>query len=438
MRALLAVACSLAALPCRGAEPPGLVLDLSAAFVSATAERPNERPKPVRNCILGTSIHGTSFTRSRSRLELVPDPDRMVVDLVVAGLTWTDTVGYNGPVRVENDGTIAFEVRQRAFIDVNGVSLGEPCARAKGESELRCLSTKYRGLLDRIVKRVALKRYERQKDEAGEIADRSAEREYEKDLAADTEPQARDLRQQIEEGLARLADYGVRRDQLHVRTLADAVQVLAAVGRGDAPPACVPGADVTARAHDSAVNYLLQVRFAGRSFNQQKLDEEVAALLGRAPAPRKKKDEDSPEWAVTFDKAEPVVVRFADGQVLAKFRVTEIVIDQDVFPAMDVTARYEFRPDGDRLVVWRVGKIEAYPAGFVPGGAQKLTARQVAVRSVVEKRLNEIAARRLDVSDLTLPGDLKNVGALRLVRADARGGWLLAAWHRVTASRTAP
>lgn len=435
MRALLA-ACLLT-LPCRGGEPPGLVFDFSAAFVSAVAERLNERPKPVRGCILGTSIRGTSFTRSRSRLELVPDPDRMVVDLVVTGLTWTDTVGHNGPVRIESDGTTCFEARQRAFLDVQEVTLGEPCACSRGESELRCLSTKYRGLLDRVVRRIALRRYDKQKDEAGEIADRLAEREYEKDLAADTEPQARDLRRQIEEGLARLSAYGVRREQLHVQTLADSVRLSAAIGRGEVPPALVPGADVTVRVHESAVSYLLQVRFSGRTFDAKALQEEIASLLGRPRLPRKKKD-GAARWSLTFDKARPVELRFTGGQVVVRLKVAEFAVEDDTYPAMDVAVRYEFRPEGDRLALWRVGKVEAFPAGFVPGRGQKLTARQIAVRSVVEKQLDEGLARRIELSDLTLPDELKSVSPLRLVQAAPRGGWLLAVVQRVTASRTAP
>lgn len=445
MRLFVVIACSVITLAAHAAQPPSAILDFSAAFVSAIAERPSETVKPVRDCILGTSIHGTGLTRARSRLDLIPDPDRMAVDLVVAGQTWTDTVGTKGPVFVFNDRETAFEVRQRVTIDSNGVSLEPPCARAKGESELRCLTTKYRGLLDRLIKPFALRRYQRNKDEASQIADRHAEEKYEHNLAEDTDRRAKTLTRRIERGLEWLAAHDVQPGQLHIRTLPGSVQATAAIWPAEglavvAPPPSVDGADVTARAHQAAVNHFVRPRLAGRTITERGLWGEFVSLLRRAPWILNNKDNDDPEWSLTLDRAEPVAIRFVDGRVEATFKVAEIAVGEDVYPAMDVTASYEFRPNGARLSLRRVGKVQAYPAGYVPGRGNKLSARQVAVRSVVEKQLNQSAPERFDLPDLPLSGELERLGSLRVVRLDPRGGWLLAVLQCVTPapSRTDP
>lgn len=439
MRFIIVNALMLAPTVCRAGEPvpppASAIVDFSPAFISAIGERPSERVKPVRDCILGTTIRGCGLTKGQSRLELVPDPDRMVVDLVVTGQTWTDTVGTKGPVFVYNDREFAFEVRQRVFIDVDGVSLERPCARAKSEGELRCLTTKFKGPLDWLIKPVARRRYEKQKEEAGYIADRHAEEQYEEDLIAETEPQARDVRRRIAEGLEQLEKQGVRRDQLHLQTLHGAVRLTASVWPAGPvvsidPPCPDPGDDVTTRVHQAFVNSLVRPRLAGRTLTENQIGEEIASLLGRSATQTNQQDESAPEWSLTLDSTEPIDFRFTGGQIVAVFKATEFVVENNLYPAMDVTARYAFQAQGERLVLRIVGNIEAYPAGFVPGSGKKLSARQIAVRSVVEKQLNARFPRDFKFDDVTLSGDLARICPLRLVRAEPGDGWLFAVIRR--------
>ncbi|MFO0876438.1 MAG: hypothetical protein U0840_03615 [Gemmataceae bacterium] len=425
--------------------PPSVFVDVSQGLLNAVAGGPRERPKPVRDCILGTSIRGSSYTRGQSSVELVPDENHMCVDIVLKGLTTTDTVGRNKPVCLYSDGTICFEVRQRAWIDTAGVKLGEPVAQARSDSTLRCLTTDYRGALDRLIKGVALRRYEKQKDEATFIADRHAEDEYEKDMSEDMRKEADRMQKDLNEYLDTLRKQGVARELLRVRTLQHVVQITAAYWptsgpRREPPPLVRDVGDLTARAHEATLGHYLRSRLAGEKLTEENARERMASLLG-LPAPKKtatpapkngnNNQKKGPEWTLTFDRNEPIRFRFDGGEMVAVVRIAEFTSDEDTYPAMDVTARYVFEQDRTGSKLRRKSPVEAYPAGFVPGQGKKLSARQMSVRSVVEKRLNQSVPETVPLEDITLTGELAKISPLRVTGLEPIGGWLLVTLRRL-------
>src|SRR5205085_2012294 len=96
------------------------------------------------------------------------------------------------------------------------------------------------------------------------------------------------------------------------------------------------------------------------------------------------KQADDQEYTITFINTKPVRVTFADKGFQALLHLAEFTSGDNEYSGMDMTVKYKFSPAGDTVKAVREGPIEAFPPGFKKG--QKLSARQQAMRSVLQKR----------------------------------------------------
>ena len=144
---------------------------------AAAVERSVDRTEPVSDVILKTRITGAGHTVGRVGAELIPNEQLAEIDLITTGTTNTQTVGVNGPVQLYSDSTIPFQIHQRVYSrDPGSASLGGVCAPMPIVARaLNGLSTDLHCLLDRVVKKAACKKYQKNHDEADEIASRHAE-----------------------------------------------------------------------------------------------------------------------------------------------------------------------------------------------------------------------------------------------------------------------
>jgi hypothetical protein len=68
----------------------------------------------------------------------------------------------------------------------------------------------------------------------------------------------------------------------------------------------------------------------------------------------------------------------------------------------------------------------------VPGSGQRLTGRQLAMRSAMSRVFEQVFEPEYLISDIKPERSQGRLGALRLVQCDARQGWLNVALRQVT------
>jgi len=418
---------------------PNLKLVVSAEFVSAGLAGPIDRTGPVRDNILGTEVRGQGRTVGRTVVELVPDERFAVIDMLMEATNRSRNVGYNGPVRVFSDATTSLASRKRIWIDEKGVHSFPAVSDAKTNNRMRGLCAVRGG---RLVERFARRRAAQQEPFAEAIAAEHAEQRLNRqidDEAGETIPRMH--RTFIEKFRRPLLDRRLFPRLLRFSTTADSfnVVVLAADDSQLAAPAPPPApsqeGQIQVSLHESLVHNLADRALAGRTLTHERYVEFWTWLRGSPP--QESPEEKNKKWAVSFPELRPVSVEFADGQLSVTIRGRRYYEDGESYPGMDVSVRYAVEPTPQGVHLVRQGEPAIFPPGFQPGGRARLTARQLVIRKLLEKRYQRIFKPKLLGEGIEMRGSWSEVGRLKPVSAAAEKGWLITAW-RVEAHQPAP
>ena len=417
--------------PKKVADSPNLLVDLSREFVAATLEQDVDRTDPVVDIILGTRIRGTSRTVGKVDVELIPNDEVALLDVVTRGTVHADTVGTKGPVQLYSESVVPFQIRKRVMVHADGVAAGPACASAHGSSVLKCITTNF-CLLDPLVRRIAYREYLQNKDEAQAIANYKAEVRLAQGLDRDAGPKLAAADRDLKKKIADLRAEGVPLKTLHFRTTDDTLMVRAnVVGPKQAPVTSPPPppekAYVTARVHETFVNRTTE-GWAGNTYTGEQFQQKFLKALGQFGVGPKKKSADDQEWTLTFIKENPIEVIFADMGMRMTVKLEEFTSGDAEYTGMYVTAQYKIQKDGETIKFVRQGPIEAFPPTFKPG--QKLNVRQQVMRTVLQKRFARFFKEEVILEPLELPDELKSAGPLVATRAETANGWLLMTWDR--------
>ncbi len=112
---------------------------------------------PIRTEILGAKVFGNSASWTRIGIRLVPDPQRIHLQLQASGIVAADTRAFKGPVVTFNRNRSEFFLSKPIIVDHDGVFIGQSNTIARGTSNLMGLKTNYDNypFLGSIVRRAA-------------------------------------------------------------------------------------------------------------------------------------------------------------------------------------------------------------------------------------------------------------------------------------------
>jgi hypothetical protein len=395
----------------------------TARLVGAGIEQHLDEMTPVRDYILGTSIHGKGHTVGDVAVQLVPDEHRAVFDTMLAGTVQSRTTGYNGPATIYSSGSTSIAGRKRIVFTADGFASYPATAAAN-------TSTRITGIGGRnIVQRVAWKRVGEQKPEAERIAgDHAADRVCERLDAQVGEELGRahaDYLAKVRNPLLRRREF----PELRFRTTNELLFVdgLAAnrsqIAASTPPPAVTAKNDLAVQVHESMINNLAAALFSGRTLTEEEMQKQVIDIRGELPDSLKS-DPDQDPWSITFARSQPVTVKFADDQIEITIRGQRYTSGDRDFRAMNVTARYKFAIDGPGIKLTRQGDLVIVP----PGEARRLSGREITLRTLLEKRFGKLFEPEVKYDGLVLPGKWRAAGVLDYKQLQTAGGWLVAAW----------
>ena len=147
-------------------------------------------------------------------------------------------------------------------------------------------------------------------------------------------------------------------------------------------------------------------------------------------------DDEYRPWSIPLRQSRPISVESSGGQVSVSVHAAQLVSGDDKFNNWDLIAEYDLQPKDGGLELTRDGDIEVLPTAFDPTSGRRLSSRQVAVRSNLNKVINELADQgdgfpeSISMPELKPTGDLADVGTLRLQHVASADGWLTLAWDR--------
>jgi hypothetical protein len=412
--------------------PANLLAEVSAEMVYAVSSEPIDRTELIRDEILGTDIWSLGHALGEAHLELVPCAEVAVLDIVATGHSHSKEVGYKWPVTLNSHGTTLFQTRKRLFLDDHGIHDAPPWANARLKSDLDRMSTDFCAPVDRLVRTVAQRVYQRDKGLATRIATEHARAILSSSAERDIQPRLAEGNRSFADGLRQVAERGLVLRRLHFSSTWDALEVAALVSDEAAaltsPPPAPPGPWAAAvRAHESLVAHAGRVTVGGKTLTSEQIEKQAGELLGPLGQNFKLPPDETP-WSLTLDKQRPVSATFSDHHLALTLRLTEFTRGEDRYEEpMDVTARYHLDNSGSKPRALRDGPLEVYPPGYVPGVSPRLSARQTTLRTMLMRRFGKAFPEEIPFDPLPLTGQMERLGSLAPVYVDSADGWFVEA-----------
>jgi len=414
---------------------PNLFARIDADVVAAGIEGPVDEVEPVRDVILGTNVYGTGHTVGQVSVELIPCQTRAEVQSVFQGTVESETVGYNGPARIYSDGVTEISTRKLIVLDAEGFSTEPAVSEAGTTSKIKGV----RAGRGRVIQRAATKRTYSQKYQAESISARHAEQRA--NCRADR--QAAELIEDSQKSFVEkfrdpLQDRRLFPKQLDFSTTADAVHVTGLqvgpydLGAPNGPPETISPSHLALQVHESMFNNLAQGAYGGAIVQEERFLEGLEQFLGSLPE-QFQPDEDTEPWKITFARQQPISVTFGDGGFSLTMRGRRFVSGDNSYPDdMDITAVYKIVKSDNRFKAVRQGDLQIAP----PGG-KRLSARQVVLRDLLQRRFNKVFDAEIVPEPLELPGQWKESGEYGLAQWETADGWMVMAWNRLTENEAA-
>jgi len=410
---------------------PNLYVRAAEAIVGGGIQQPINNVTPIDDVILGTDIHGTGRTVGRLDVELVPHRNRAVIDTMLRGTTWSNTVGYNGPATIYSEGATAIGGRKRIMLDADGFKSYPAAAAAVTRTRITGVSAGRGGLIERI----ARKRVYESKSQAERIGARHAEARVEDRLEREVQT---GLSKAHDDFMRKFRNPLVRRGEfpqtMHFSTTADDLRltVLQAnpyqiAAPGD-PPAIERKHELAVQVHQSMINNLANALLSGVTLHEDEVQKKVIEWRGSLPD-ELKSEEDRDPWSITFAERRPVSVTIDNDGFVVTIRGERYTSGDKPFRSMNITARYKVERSGGGSRMVRQGDLEVLPPGFVTG-RDKLSGQQVSLRRLLQRRFGKLLKPEIVSEGLELPGKWKKLGRLKLAELVANGGWAMMAWDR--------
>ncbi|MCA9120843.1 MAG: hypothetical protein KDB11_11695 [Planctomycetales bacterium] len=432
---------------------PNLYVVASKPLVASSVRDAVEAAEPLRDCVMGTSIHGTTYLNGNIDLELVPSDERAAFDITLIGNAVSNNVGYNRNVSIYSTGYTNLNASKRVYFDMEGVTSDWATATAATSTHVSSIAAKCR-----IVRNIAWKQVNQRKSQAEAIASRMAAGR----VAARVDGQAGERLAEAEESYqGKFRAPLVRRESFPERfelKTTDSellVQLLRAGSFQLAAPGPAPELggefDLAARVHESIAGNFSESIIGGVMLTDTRIVEMYQEAEMEVPADLVITNDSDP-WAITFARSQPISVEFVNGDVnvailcqslhqgdgyspvslLLKDEATEKLFRPDI----KISREYELTTPNDgglQLVSKGDLKVEFIELNGEP--AKSYGARHAAAVGLLSKKFNAMLKPKLpeEPNDgITFDDERwKRIGKLKARLAKAADGWLQLGWEQV-------
>ncbi len=421
------------------ASRPNLTLRISAPLIRNMTTTLVADPADVNECIVGTRVLGNGVTSGQGWLSPgagsqdagIQGAGSQGAQLIARfeGVLRTDTIGYNGPVRVFSAGHTRLNAHAVLQVNGEGLKLLSSNVQAVANSRTKGVSTKFRdgGGIDRLVKRIAHRQIAEKKAQANWESSWKARKSFEKKFTEELVSEVHEGDKEFQEGL-RLPL--LRRDLFPARwdwttNASDLTTSICFDGRSRATAATLPP---TIRA-EHAINVLIHQSFFDNAFE--------GYLAGRLLpldelGPQEEDGDSDPasdvepasDVAVRLDDFQPLRCVLADNELTFHLLGRQFVAGGIEYPAAMIEIKYRLAVTGKTWRLERVAAPRILPTPrysrtprFGIGGA----ALRGAVEPALEKELPEQLELTIPEFDAEIPESVKQ---LQIVYATTANGWL--------------
>ncbi len=405
-------------------------LSVSQSFISRFTREAVDRKDPLTDCILGTTIRGTSHLVGTMMLFPVCVEHGARLEARLHGAARTTGRGYHGPVRANLVGVADVQATGTIEFSKDGFRVGNVRADVAATGKPTSIWTTYHSrIADGVIAAAARRRAVRTQPQADGIASRHAQQRLEQQLSEELQTRVGEMQRGF---VTRFRNPLIRHETFPrvFRPASDArearVDMLLAnrtqTGAPCPPPATSKQAALHAQIHETALNNMSANLLAGRAISEA----ELRAFLGQLFSPQVEPTPvDSREsLQIVFANERPLTVQIDDSVVVVTLRADRFIKNRSKYPAMNMTLRYRVTRTAHGVLASRTGDPEVVPRDFESTGRRRLGAREIAARRLITRMLERDLAETYKVNTFTLPKPVDVFGPLAVSSLSADNGWI--------------
>ncbi len=414
---------------------PNLFVQLSEDMLRTGIETDIEEDTQAREVILGTTMYSNGTMKGRVGIDLIPSEETAALDLLLSGTIHSNNTGYNGPVTIYSTGVTTLDARKRIEVDAEGITLRSARASCRTSSRVNNIAAR-----SQLIKTIAWNKTRQSKSRAEAIAAGRAERrvagKMDSEVAELLAPTKEMFFEKFRYPLVRRGGFPevfalrTTEDRLFIKALEAAPDQLAAP---DEPPALTADHDVAVQVHQSLVGNLSQALLGGVTLSDERMALLSERLTGEIPEALEI-TQDSDPWSITFANERPLDARFDDHQLTMMIRAKRFMRrDQELKENVEVSAIYDVEKTARGTRMTRKGDVNV-----VFGEGKRLTVGDVAMKTFVRKKFEDLFKEKFESDGVALPGRWQAAGKMRLDQLHCDDGWLVFGWYQPPAdARTA-
>jgi hypothetical protein len=409
---------------------PNFRMSVTNRFLAEVTTQPVTSTDPLTDCILGTTVRGTSLTTGQIQVRPVPAEQGMRLRVSLDGQAETWGHGCHGPVRARLVGCAAISASGELGFGPEGFCLHATDAEVSATGRPTQLWTVCRSrAVDRLITRAAWRRAARTQELADYIASRHAEQQLREQLGDELGTRLaelqRDYRERFREPLLRRAAFPRIFTARSDESSAEIALLLGAdwqAGSPIEPPAVAGEAAVVVQLHETACDNLAALFLAGETLSEQQIRQTLERWLGQPDSGGAIEAREM--LHITFAEERPITLRIEDNKLSLRLRTSGFTANRRAYQPMNVLLQYELRADMGRLVATRVGEPEITPPRWETERAGRLGAREIASRRLIRNMLERELQAEYVIETFRLPRPLDVCGPMCITQLAAAGGWL--------------
>ena len=427
---------------------PNLYASVSSGMInSLVAENAASvsRRQRVKEVFFGRIVRGTANIDGDISVVLNPDPYQINLAIELLGSITSQTYSREREWTVRASAAGTFSGRRQFVASLRGLEASDVESEANVRSSFDGISSR-----SKLVKRKACETYLKQKSRNDEESTRRIKDQVTEGFVESTDEALKNGQEGITALGDRMDEFARFIPPLFVRTLQDRIELVArktnqgSLGAPSAPAYYGRQDEISVAIHETMLTNYLDPVFAGKTFSNEELRSEAEDRFGiEIPEPKQsknssedgeeeKKAEEPIDFSITFAKVRPIQLEFKDDQLAVIVTGRKFTQGTRAIRA-GLRFRLNFRivRQGGSLKLFRFGDTE-----IEYSDPDKKSAKLVAFRSLLEKRLNETteADQGVALPNNLIPAALVEgrsmLQSLTLNTLRMDGGWMYLSWNR--------
>ena len=376
----------------------------------------------VSDTILGAEVRGSNATSTALSVDLVPDSQRIRVQLEARGQVKSNTSARKGPITMYNRGQSTFSSDKQLVVQPDGIYTTRAQTAASGGTRLVGMKSDLDDvpLIGWIVRAVARQQHDEQRSQARAEMMRRVQRSASEKMDREVHERMSDVERRVNRRLLQpLKRLELDPRALEMRTTEDRVVMRSRLaspnqlGAHTPRPLARKDSMLSLQVHQTAANNLIeQLHLHGRRLTLEELFDSLSEKLGMVGLDVP--DENHKDVVVQFAAHHPLECEFEHGQITLTIHLAEL--DNGNRTWRNFSVRGYYRADVDQL------DVELVRDGGIELISERLGLRdQLALRGIFTKVLAR--NHRLQILRQAIAQQPKLQG-LEVMQLTIRDGWV--------------